>query len=76
VKLSRRWSVFLLALGVWTWVIWPTFIRNIAADPRSFSGGRVHAFFVVHLLLTVASLVLGTAIGVLGALGLRRAARG
>jgi hypothetical protein len=74
VRVSRRWSVFLAAFGVWSWVIWPTFLKNIAQDPRSFSGDRPHAFFIVHLVLTVVSLVLGTAIGWLGIKGLRRTA--
>jgi hypothetical protein len=71
VILSRRWSLFLLAFGVWSWVIWLTFIHNIANDPRSFTGNRPHAFFIVHLVLTVASIVLGTVIGALGVRGLR-----
>jgi hypothetical protein len=71
MTLSRRWSVFLLAFGVWSWVIWPTFIRNIANDPRAFTGNRPHAFFVVHLVLTVVSLAFGTAIGWLGLAGVR-----
>lgn len=74
MRLSRRWSVFLLLFGVWSWVIWPTFIHNIANDPRSFTGDRPHAFFIVHLVLTVISLVLGTAIGWLGVEGLRASA--
>jgi hypothetical protein len=71
VILSRRWSMFLLAFGVWSWVIWLTFIHNIANDPRSFTGNRPHAFFIVHLVLTVASIALGTVVGALGARGLR-----
>jgi hypothetical protein len=71
VSLSRRWSMFLLAFGVWSWVIWLTFIHNIANDPRSFTGDRPHAFFIVHLVLTVVSIILGTVIGVLGVKGLR-----
>ncbi len=72
MKLSRGWSWFLVAFGVWSWIIWPTFIKNIANDKRSFTGNTPHAFFIVHLLLTVVSLTLGTAIGVLGIKGLRR----
>jgi hypothetical protein len=71
VTLSRRWSWFLAGFGVFSWVIWVTFIRNIAHDPRSFSGDRPHAFFIVHLVLTVVSIVLGTIIGWLGVKGLR-----
>ena len=71
MSLSRRWSLFLVAFGVWSWVIWLTFIHNIANDPRSFTGNRPHAFFIVHLVLTVVSIVLGTVIGALGVRGLR-----
>ncbi|HEX3908841.1 MAG TPA: hypothetical protein VHW92_13035 [Mycobacteriales bacterium] len=74
MRLSRGWSVFLVAFGVWSWVIWPTFLKNIAQDPRSFTGDRPHAFFLVHLVLTVVSLALGTIIGWLGVKGWRRAA--
>jgi hypothetical protein len=76
VSLSRRWSMFLLGFGIWSWVIWLTFIHNIANDPRSFTGHRPHAFFIVHLVLTVVSIVLGTIVGVLGAKGLRRSPAG
>jgi len=71
VSLSRRWSIFLVAFGVWSWVIWLTFIHNIANDPRSFTGNRPHAFFIVHLVLTVVSIILGTVVGALGIKGLR-----
>jgi hypothetical protein len=72
VRLSNRWCWFLVAFGVWSWIIWPTFIKNIANDKRSFTGNTPHAFFLVHLALTVVSLALGTAIGLLGIKGLRR----
>ena len=71
MKLTKRWSWLLVAFGVWSWAIWPNFLRNIAKDDRSFDDGTPQAFFVVHLLLTVVSLAAGTAIGVLGIKGLR-----
>lgn len=67
--MSRRVAWFLLAFGVWSWIIWPTFLKNIWHDPRSWHHGMT-AFFGVHLLLTILSLVLGTIIGVLGVRGL------
>lgn len=71
VRMSRPVSWFLLAFGVWSWVIWPTFLTNISGDPRSWNpAGGPTAFFLVHLVLTVVSLALGTAIGVLGVRGL------
>ncbi|WP_369051915.1 MULTISPECIES: SCO4848 family membrane protein [Kineococcus] len=72
--LSQRASLFLLAVGVWTWAIWPNFLRNIWGDERSWDGGP-QPFFLVHLVLVVVSLVIGTAVGVLGVRGLRAARR-
>lgn|GEM_PF-607641 len=76
VVLSRRWSAFLLGFGVWSWVIWPTFLRNISHDPRASHAGHPTGFFVVHALLTAASLTFGTAIGLLGLRGLRSSRAG
>jgi hypothetical protein len=69
VVLSRRVAGFLLAFGVWSWIIWPVFLKNMWHDPRSWHDGMT-SFFAVHLVLTVVSLALGTAIGVIGARGL------
>jgi hypothetical protein len=68
---SRRIAWFLIAFGVWSWIIWPTFLKNIWNDPRSWHDGMT-GFFGVHLALTLASLALGTAIGALGVRALRR----
>lgn len=74
--LSRRASAFLIAVGVWTWLIWPTFLKNIWKDDRSFGPGhRPTAFLLVHAVLVVVSLVIGTAIGVLGWRGWRASRR-
>ncbi len=59
---SKRVAWFLVAFGVWSWVIWPTFLKNIWADKRSWNDGMT-TFFGVHLVLTVVSLTLGTIIG-------------
>jgi hypothetical protein len=64
--ITRRWAVFLTAVGVWTWVIWPRFALAILRDDRSFVDGRPAAFLWVHALLIAASLATGTAVGVLG----------
>ena len=70
MTLSRRVSLFLLAFGVWSWIIWPTFLGNIWSDDRSFGPtGAPTGFLVVHVVLTAASLLFGTAIGILGARG-------
>lgn len=68
--LSRRISWFLLAVGVWNWVIWPRFLKAIWDDDRSWSDGAT-SFFVVHALLISASLVIGTAVGWIGISGIR-----
>ncbi|MEV6597393.1 hypothetical protein AB0M36_11080 [Actinoplanes sp. NPDC051346] len=64
--LSRKWSAFLIAVGVWTWLIWPRFGVAIVNDDRSFAGGSPTSFLWVHALLIVASLAVGTTVGVLG----------
>jgi cytochrome b len=76
VLLSRRVSAFLLAVGVWTWVIWPTFLKNIWKDDRSFAAGhKPTSFLIVHALLVAVSLLIGTAIGVIGWRGWRASSR-
>ena len=73
MKLSRPVSWFLLAFGVWSWVIWVTFVKNLVKDSSglAFDDGHPTAYFWVHLLLAVVSFVLGTVIGVIGLRGLR-----
>ena len=63
--LSRRVAWFLVAFGVWSWIIWPTFLKNIWKDSRSWDDGMT-GFFAVHLVLVIASLAFGTLIGALG----------
>jgi hypothetical protein len=62
---GRASAWFLILFGVWTWFIWPNFLRNIWADERSWSDGPT-SFFVIHLLLVVTSLVLGTGVAIIG----------
>ncbi|MCI4063229.1 hypothetical protein MRQ36_11855 [Micromonospora sp. R77] len=78
--LSRGWSLFLVGVGVWTWVIWPRFALAIWNDPRAWSSGTVGsgpatAFLWVHAVLIAASLAIGTTVGVLGVRGFRSARR-
>ena len=65
-----RSSWVLVVAGVWSWLIWPRFLRTIWADERSWDSGPTR-FFLVHLVLTVVSLVIGTAVGTIGVRGLR-----
>lgn len=69
--LSRRWSLFLVGVGVWTWVIWPRFAVAIWNDDRAWSEGAPTPFLWVHALLITASLVIGTIAGILGVRGWR-----
>ncbi|MCX5236922.1 SCO4848 family membrane protein [Streptomyces prunicolor] len=73
MKLSRPVSWFLLAFGVWSWIIWVTFVKNLVADSSglAFDDGHPTAYFWVHLTLAIVSFVLGTVIGGLGLRGLR-----
>ncbi|MFI1162354.1 SCO4848 family membrane protein [Streptomyces sp. NPDC020801] len=73
MKLSRPLSWFLLAFGVWSWVIWVTFVKNLVKDSSglAFDHGQPTAYFWVHLALAVVSFVLGTIIGGVGLRGLR-----
>lgn len=73
MKLSRPVSWFLLAFGVWSWVIWITFVKNLVKDSSglAFDDGHPTAYFWVHLLLAIVSFVLGTVVGVIGLRGLR-----
>jgi hypothetical protein len=64
--ISRKWAVFLIGVGVWTWLIWPRFGLAILDDNRSFRGGTPTSFLWVHAVLIVASLAIGTVVGVLG----------
>ena len=72
--LSRRWSAFLVLVGVWTWLIWPRFGLAIWKDDRSFADGGPTSFLWVHALLIGASLVIGTTVGALGVRAWRAAA--
>ncbi|RJQ77038.1 SCO4848 family membrane protein [Amycolatopsis panacis] len=67
MRISRGTAIFLLAFGVWSWIIWITFAKNLWASDQSWAAdGSPTGYFVVHAVLTVVSFILGTAIGVLG----------
>lgn len=70
--MSRRVALFLVAFGVWSWIIWITFVKNLSASADSWKpDGSATPFFWVHLVLAIVSFVLGTIIGVIGWRGLR-----
>jgi hypothetical protein len=76
MKLSRRVSWSLVAFGVWSWIVWTTFVKNLWKDT---SGLAFHhgdhssptAYFWIHLTLAIVSFLLGTGIAVLGVRSLR-----
>jgi hypothetical protein len=76
MKLSRRVSWFLVAFGVWSWIVWTTFVKNLWKDTSGLAfhhgdHGSPTTYFWIHLTLAIVSFLLGTGIGVLGARGLR-----
>jgi hypothetical protein len=71
MTLSRRASWTLVLAGLFPWLVWPNFLRNIWQDERSWDSGPT-SFFLVHLVLTVASLAVGVVVGAIGVRGLRQ----
>lgn len=72
--LSRNWSVFLVLAGVFNWVVWPRFAMAIWNDPRAWSGevgsSTPTSFLLVHAVLIVSAVSIGTVVGALGVRGL------
>ena len=77
--LTRRWSMFLLGAGVFNWLVWPRFSAAIWKDPRAWQGEIGHSsptgFLIVHAVLIVAALGIGSVVGALGLRGLLAARR-
>jgi len=73
VILTRNWSLFLIVAGAFNWVIWPRFAVAIWQDQRAWSGAiggsSPTSFLVVHAVLIVTAVTLGTIIAVLGVRG-------
>lgn len=75
MKLSRRTSWFLTAFGVWSVIIWTTFVKNLWADSagQAFTNhdhSHPTAFFWIHLTLAITSFILGAIVGLIGLRGL------
>lgn len=66
--------ILLLLNGAFNLVVWPTFYRRVARDPRARDdAGRPTAFLTVHLVIVIVALTLAAVsllAGVLGLLGL------
>ncbi|MFI7244474.1 SCO4848 family membrane protein [Streptomyces qinglanensis] len=73
MRIGRPTSWFLFGFGIWSWVVWITFVKNLFKDASglAFDHGNPTAYFWVHLTLAVVSFALGTAIGLLGLRGIR-----
>jgi hypothetical protein len=73
VILTRGWSLFLVAVGVFNWAIWPRFSVAIWEDSRAWSGPVGHSsptgFLLVHAVLVITAVVVATIVGILGIRG-------
>ncbi len=55
-------AVFLFVNAAFNALVWPRFLKRIAADPRARDeNGRPTAFLTVHVVLIVSALVLALA---------------
>jgi hypothetical protein len=77
VVISRKWAGFLVAVGVWSWIIWPRFALAIWDDHRAWASGVAGqgaptSFLWVHAVLIGVSLAIGTIVAVLGIKAWRR----
>ncbi len=71
MDLPLAWSLLLIASAVWSFVIWPPFLRRVLKDERSRdASGKATAFLRVHVILIGISLSFAVAVGVLGILTL------
>ena len=69
--LTRRTSALLVLAGLWPLLVWPNFVRVIAADDRAFDGGPT-AFLLVHVALAVVSMAFGVLLVTIGVRAYRR----
>ncbi len=69
MDLPLAWSLLLIVSAVWSFVIWPPFLRRVLKDERSRDAeGKATTFLRVHVILISTSLALAAAVGVLGIL--------
>lgn len=72
--LTRKWSIFLVLVGVFAVAVWPRFAVAIWQDPRAWTGSvgasGPTSFLWVHAVLIVTAMALGLATGYLGVRGL------
>jgi hypothetical protein len=64
-------AALLIANGVFNVVVWPTFLRRVARDPRARdAAGRATRFLTVHAVIIAIALALAAASVVAGVLAL------
>ena len=64
-------AALLIANGVFNVVVWPTFFRRVARDPRARdAAGRATRFLTVHAVIIAIALALAAASVVAGVLAL------
>jgi hypothetical protein len=60
-------AVLLLVTAVWSFIVWPPFLRRVIRDPRAKDArGKATRFLGVHIVLIGVSLVLALACGIMG----------
>ncbi|WP_332642291.1 SCO4848 family membrane protein [Aeromicrobium sp.] len=69
MDLPLAWSLLLIVSAMWSFVIWPPFLRRVLKDERSRDAeGNATTFLRVHVILISVSLALAAAVGGLGIL--------
>lgn len=60
-------AVLLLVGAAFSVIVWPAFLRRVAADPRARDeGGRPTRFLTVHLALVAVAVIIAIAQAVVG----------
>jgi len=60
-------AILLIVNGIFNIVVWPTFFRRVAKDPRARdAAGKPSRFLIVHAVLVGTALVLGAASAIVG----------
>ena len=55
-------AILLIVNGVFNFLVWPTFLRRVAKDPRAKDAdGKATKFLTVHIVLVAIALALGLA---------------
>ena len=64
-------AILLVVNGIFNLVVWPTFFRRVAKDPRSRdAAGKPTRFLIVHAVIVGLALALGLASILSGALSI------